>query len=297
MNLPKNEYRISITSACNMKCVYCHNEGNRYNITLEKEAIRKLVENSYGLGLEKIRLTGGEPTIHYEFLDICKMLKEDYDLEVGINTNGIEIDKILYAINKGWIDRITVGIDYIDGFVSKQSPIGKSSKEILDNILKMKKTGVNTNMATVYTGDTENTFRLLEWALENGIRIKILELAKNEICKATREDYAYMREKVIKDYNLRKDYDQFGQMQGIKNDEVVVSFFHSHCRLRECDICKRIHLRVTAKGKLKQCLYYDDDDVNFMVGNIRDNVIHFLERPVDYHRQNDKPITRKRVEV
>lgn len=294
MVLPKNEYRISITSACNMKCIYCHNEGNHYNITLEKDAIEHLIKNSYGLGLENVRLTGGEPTIHPEFLDICKMLKEKYHLNVSINTNGIERDKILYAIKKGYISRITVGIDYIDGFVSKQSPIGKSSKEILDNILEFKENNCEVNIATVYTGDTENTYKLVEWAIKHGVRIKILEVAKNEICDATREDYSYLRENIINKYGLEKEYDRFNQMCGVKDGKVLVSFFHSHCRLRECDICKKIQLRVTAKGKLKQCLYYDDEDVSILDGDVRENVINELNKEVNYHMEDGKPLVRKR---
>ena len=135
LQLPKNEYRISITSGCNMKCVYCHNEGNKVINQLSKDDIESLIQNSYDLGLEQVRLTGGEPLIHKEIFDICQMLAEKYHLKVGINTNIIEIDKLMYMIEKGWIYRVVVGLDYYDAPISKQSPVGISSKQALINVL------------------------------------------------------------------------------------------------------------------------------------------------------------------
>lgn len=64
MEIPNNEYRISITSKCNMKCIYCHNEGNEHRSELSIDDIRTLINNSYGFNLHSIRLTGGEPLIH-----------------------------------------------------------------------------------------------------------------------------------------------------------------------------------------------------------------------------------------
>ena len=139
LQLPKNEYRISITSGCNMKCVYCHNEGNKVINQLSKDDIEELIKNSYDLGLEQVRLTGGEPLIHKEIFDICQMLAEKYHLKVGINTNIIEIDKLMYMIEKGWIYRVVVGLDYFDAPISKQSPIGISSKQALENKVKQDK--------------------------------------------------------------------------------------------------------------------------------------------------------------
>ena len=283
MVLPKNEYRISITSLCNMKCSYCHNEGNHCYNFLDKDDIEKLILSSYNLGLESIRLTGGEPTMHKDFLNICKMIKEQYGLKVGVNTNGILDNIILEGIDKGFIDRIVVGIDFIDGKISKMSPVGKSSKEILDSILKFKKHGCDVSISTVFAGDINNTLSLLKWGIENDVRVKILEVEKNEICDDISDDYKKIISLCFEKFGMNKSIDKFNQVQGVIDDKIVVNFYHSHCRLRECDICKNLHLRVTSTGKLKQCLHYDDEDIDFLNGSIRNNVIKCLERDVNYH--------------
>ena len=54
MNLPKNEFRMSITSGCNMKCVYCHNEGNNKPAILSIEDIEKIINAAQNLGIVKM---------------------------------------------------------------------------------------------------------------------------------------------------------------------------------------------------------------------------------------------------
>lgn len=283
LQLPKNEFRISITSGCNMKCVYCHNEGNHVINQLSKDDIESLIKNSYDLGLEQVRITGGEPLIHKEIFDICQMLAEKYHLKVGINTNIIEIEKLMYMINKGWIYRVVVGLDYFDAPISKQSPIGISSKQALENILRVKESGVNVTISTVYNGDYDNLYKLVNWAHENKIRIKILEEVKNEIADAPDSNYLEMKAKILNDFNLVGRYDdKFKEWHGMDGDFTAVTFFHSHCRIRECDVCKKMHLRVTSCGSLKQCIQSEEDDVDFRQGNIRENIIKALTQPVNF---------------
>ena len=133
MELAKNELRISITAACNMKCVYCHNEGNTKMAMLTKEQIREIVEASKDFGLKKIRITGGEPLVSPYVEEICQMLTEEYGISVEMNTNGIEIEKLLRMIKKGWLKKVVIGMDYFDKEVSKNSPVGKSSAIIKNN--------------------------------------------------------------------------------------------------------------------------------------------------------------------
>lgn len=284
LQLPKNEYRISITSGCNMKCVYCHNEGNNIINQLSKDDVEDLIKNSYDLGLEQVRITGGEPLIHKEIFEICQMLSEKYHLKVGINTNIIEIEKLLYMIKKGWIYRVVVGLDYFDAPISKQSPIGISSKQALENILRVKNTGINVTISTVFNGDYNNLYNLVNWSYENGIRIKILEEVKNEIAESTGKDFLDMKEKIVNDFNLSLRYeDRFKEWHGMKGDFTAVTFFHSHCRIRECDVCKKMHLRVTSCGSLKQCIQSEEDDIDFRKGNIRENILRALRQPVNYN--------------
>ena len=282
--LPKNEFRISIISSCNMRCVYCHNEGNKKLSMLSITDIKKIIDSAYDLGMKNVRLTGGEPLIHPQILEICKMLSEEYGLKVGINTNCIEIEKILNLIENGWIDRVIVGLDFYDKSVSKQSLIGKSSKEILENILKIKNKGCDVSISNVYNGDYDNIYKLVNWCRQNDIRITIIELIKNEIHEFSDSDYLKMRDSIIKDFNFEVKIDELEEYNCYKNNKKIVSFFPSLCRLRRCDLCKKIHLRITSEGNIKQCIHYDDSDRSVLGEDSRENILNELDSEVNYHK-------------
>lgn len=82
---------------------------------------------------------------------------------------------------------------------------------------------------------------------------------------------------------MKHDKDQFNEINGYIDDNRVITFFHSHCRVGECDICKKIHLRVTSTGKLKQCMYTDEDDIDFKNGNIYNNIAKYLSAPAKFY--------------
>lgn len=283
MELPQNSYRISIISTCNMKCEYCHNEGNKVESMLTKEEIELLVKNSLKFNLKSIRLTGGEPMIHPEIREICQMLTEKYQLKVGINTNCIEHEKLKEIIKNGWCERVVVGLDYFDGSISKRSSVGVSSKEVLKNIIELKKLGCDVSISKVYCDDEENTMALADWAIQNKIRIKIIEVIKKERFETTSKEYIDIREKILKKYDMNVIIDDFNEINGYIGDTRVITFFHSHCRLGECDICKKIHLRVTSTGMLKQCMYTDEDDICYKIGNVEKNIEKYLSSPVKFY--------------
>lgn len=283
--LPKNEFRISIISSCNMRCVYCHNEGNKSVKMLSIKDIKKIMDNAYDLGMTSVRITGGEPLIHPEIFDICKMLSEKYKLKVGINTNCVEFEKLLYMVSEGWIDRVIVGLDYYDGPVSKQSPIGKSSKEILNNILTLKEANCDVSISTVYNNDYNNIYNLVNWCQTNLIRLKIIEIIKNEIHESSDKNYIKMRDNIIKDFKFDVKIDELEEYNCYKGDKKIVSFFPSLCRLRRCDLCKKIHLRITSNGYIKQCIHYSDGDKYILGNDCRENIINEIESDVNYHNE------------
>lgn len=283
-NLNVNEYRISITSGCNMKCVYCHNEGNKQKSSLDLKQIKSIVENSKDLGLSEVRLTGGDPLIHPQILDICQMLSEEFNLKVGINTNCILINKLFFMIKQGWINRVVVGLDYFDSPVSKNSSIGLSSKKILNNILQLKKLGCDVSIATVFCDNYDDVEKLVEWCINNKIRIKIIEEEKNEIAKSTSIEFLQMQNKILDKYKLNRIIDNLNEVNGYLDNFNVVSFFYSFCRLRRCDLCRQIQFRITSNGIAKKCLYYDNQDVNLFLGDdIHSNLIKSINMPIDYH--------------
>ena len=277
MKLPKDELRISITSKCNMKCVYCHNEGNIIVCDMDYDDVERIVYSALPLGIKSVRITGGEPTVHKDIFRICNMLKNKYNLQVGINTNAINKDIIIKLLDNNLLDRIVVGLDYFDGVISKNSPVGISSELIKQNILEFKKSGVNVSVSKVYNNDYENTLKMIQWCIENGIRIKIIEENNTKKGNDSTPEYIEMKNKVVQNTIMDYRYDSFNELQGYIGNENLISFFPSLCRTNNCKLCKQIHLRVTSDCVARTCVFNSSGE-NLKTGNITKKLVKCINQ-------------------
>jgi cyclic pyranopterin phosphate synthase len=98
--------RLSITDVCNFKCGYCLPNGYQIDKSdnrkfLHLEEVRRLAKALSELGVNKIRLTGGEPTVRKDFFDIVKTIKANSGIKkTVITTNGYHLDKIAHKIKE-----------------------------------------------------------------------------------------------------------------------------------------------------------------------------------------------------
>ena len=277
------ELRLSITPRCNMKCVYCHNEGNKncINNDMHLETIVKIVDSAVKCGVERVRLTGGEPPIHNDIIEMCRILKRDYKLYLGINTNATKYDTLMYLVENSLVDEVVVGMDYFENSVSKQSPIGKSSKEVKETILKIKKQGVFVAVDVVFDGDYENIHKFVSWALANSIPLRILEVVDLIFDEnSNRTKYFEMRDKVFGEFKLKRDIDELDETVGYYEGRKMVSFYHSFCKEKRCDICHSLAIRVNSNGTIKGCLISTRNDIDLLDGeDISIHIRTFMNAP------------------
>ncbi len=112
--------RLSITDVCNFKCGYCLPNGYQKDNSdnrkfLSAEEIGRLAKGLSELGVCKIRLTGGEPTVRKDFFDIIKILKNKTGIKkTVITTNGYRLDKIADQIAESGLDGINISIDSLN---------------------------------------------------------------------------------------------------------------------------------------------------------------------------------------
>ena len=117
--------RLSITDVCNYKCTYCLPQG--YKKTpgdnrsfMSGEEISRLTKALSELGVCKIRLTGGEPTVRKDFFEIVKIIKENSGIKkTVITTNGYRLDKIANDIKNSGLDGINISIDSLNPDIFK----------------------------------------------------------------------------------------------------------------------------------------------------------------------------------
>lgn len=279
LNFPSGSVRISITNDCNMKCDYCHNEGQS-NIFEKKymnlEDVKNIILGCMDYGLHKIRITGGEPLIHPKIISILEMIKYDLCFEnVGLNTNGMQ-SEILYKICKeNLVNQVVVGMDYYDGNISKKSPVGKSSAEIRSIILEIieLQNGISFSVDYVYNNDLLDLFSMVSWCLRHSIQLRVLEKIdiKDDLYSPAIFDELYinirdafcLKEGITVDLNEKFLFDQKG---------TYVFFYQSHCNRKECFVCKNIHLRITVDGYVKPCFYNPDYSYPLLNGEFELNM-------------------------
>src|SRR5258708_7663445 len=118
---PMHDLRISVTDRCNFRCVYCmprevfdaHYNFLPHSAILSFEEIARLARIFVGLGVEKIRLTGGEPLVRRDLYRLVAMLKE-LEVELTLTTNGSLLAKNAHALARAGLDRVTVSLDSLD---------------------------------------------------------------------------------------------------------------------------------------------------------------------------------------
>ena len=115
------DLRISVIDRCNCRCTYCMPRevfGSDYSYIareelLSFEEIDRFVESILPLGIEKIRLTGGEPLLRRDFPKLVEMLSK-HDVEVALTTNGILLEKFAEDLAIAGLDRVTISLDALD---------------------------------------------------------------------------------------------------------------------------------------------------------------------------------------
>jgi len=118
---PMRDLRISVTDRCNFRCVYCmprevfgaDHEFLPHSAILTFEEIARLARIFTGLGVQKIRLTGGEPLVRRDLHQLVALLAE-LDVELTLTTNGSLLAKHARALKDAGLDRVTVSLDSLD---------------------------------------------------------------------------------------------------------------------------------------------------------------------------------------
>ncbi len=274
--------RLSITDVCNFKCGYCLPNGylidksdNRKFLHLDE--IRRLAKALSELGVNKIRLTGGEPTVRKDFFDIVKTIKENSGIKkTVITTNGYHLDKIAYKIKDSGLDGINISIDSLNKETFKKV----TSHDRLDEILRGIKVlqGLNFNNIKINAvllkgiNDSEDDFNQWSNFIEkNNIDFRYIELMQ------TGDNLDYFRKYHVPatkftNYLKKNDWiiQTFGRDAGPAKNYLNSKFKGKFGVIAPYskDFCKSCNrLRITAKGDLRLCLF----------GNTGINIRHLMQ--------------------
>ncbi|NIQ05014.1 MAG: GTP 3',8-cyclase MoaA, partial [Candidatus Korarchaeota archaeon] len=105
-----NSLRISVTQNCNLECIYCHREGEIVSTNyMTAEEITTIGEIACQLGMNKVKLTGGEPLLREDLPQIVSVISR-HAHEVSLTTNGVLLEKCAYPLFKAGLKRVNVSL-------------------------------------------------------------------------------------------------------------------------------------------------------------------------------------------
>jgi cyclic pyranopterin phosphate synthase len=269
---PHNNLRISVTDRCNIRCVYCMPEQVEFlprAQLLSFEEIERFVQIAVTLGIDKIRLTGGEPLVRRDLPILIEKLAAIPGIkDIGLTTNGILLASVARTLWDAGLRRINVSLDTMDAARFQQLTRRTGLEQVIEGILAAKETGfdpVKVN-AIAMRGVTEyDVVPLAQFSREHGLELRFIEYMPLD------GGHLWEREKVLFAADiiellergigpLRPVVDQDPRAPALDYDWVDgggrIGFIASVSR-PFCLTCNRI--RLTSDGKLRNCLFALDE--------------------------------------
>jgi len=276
-----NNLRISVTDRCNIRCVYCMPEQVEFmprNKLLTYEEIARFVRVAATLGIDKIRLTGGEPLVRKD-LDqlIGKLVEIEGIVDVGLTTNGILLAPVAQRLYDAGLRRINISLDTLDPDRFKLLARRTGLEATIEGILAAKRAGfdpVKVNAVIIRGMNEEDIAPLGRFGREHGLEMRFIEYMPLDA------EHLWEREKVvfaaeILDVLSREvaplapvpnpdprapavdyDYEDGGGRVGM-----IASVSRPFC-----GSCNR--LRLTSDGKIRNCLFaLQETDAREMLRN------------------------------
>ena len=259
--------RISLTDQCNLRCVYCMPESMTFRPAAElmqDAEILRLVGIFSGLGFNKFRLTGGEPTIRSGFLDLVRSMSAMTGVsEIAITTNGILLKHLAQPLVEARVKRVNVSLDTLNPERFKTLTRWGRLEDVLSGIEKAEAAGMRIKInAVVVRGvnDTADAIELARQTMERDWQVRFLELmplgsisdfqnthvvTEDELLKTIG---TALGQPVLQDNGLLDGEARIYKLPGSRGTLGFISAVSKPF----CAGCNRV--RLTADGKLRLCL-------------------------------------------
>lgn len=264
--MQSNYLRISVTDYCNLDCIYCKSSKPLLHLRREEllnfEEIVEFVRLAKEYGVEKVRITGGEPLIKNDILLLLEMLREIPGLKgLCLTTNGTELKKFAPILRRIGIDSINVSLDTLnpEKFISIT---GKNElQNVLDGIITAKNLGipVKINMVMLKGINETEIIEFLKFAKDNFIILRFVEYMPvgNEYNREWFFSNTIVRNKIEEYLGPLEPFYPFalelsGPAKYYKNSGLIIGFI-SAVSNPFCSTCNRI--RLTIDGNLHPCLF------------------------------------------
>lgn len=268
--------RLSVTDRCNLRCIYCMPEcgveKKDHQDILSFESAIRIVKAASRIGINKVRITGGEPLVRKNIVSLIRQIKAVQGIQsVHMTTNGVLLKSMAKDLIAAGLDRINISLDTLNPVRYSEITRGGQLQTVLDGISEARAVGFENLKLNVVLIGGFNTDELEHFILLNkqGLDVRFIELMPiGEAATWAKERFVsadvWLREGGLKPLTVEKS-DGPARYYGNQDGTVqmgIINPISSHF----CAGCNRI--RVTSDGKLKNCLHSDEEtDLTPFIGD------------------------------
>jgi cyclic pyranopterin phosphate synthase len=289
--------RVSVTQNCNLKCIYCVPDKEvpgkglkgpccyACRSALNPVEFQTIVKVMSGLGIKKVRITGGEPLTRYDICEIVRLISEVNGIEdISMTTNGINLDGYAEKLKEAGLKRVNISLDSLNAQKFKEiTGVG-----VLDKVLKgiekalvagLEPVKINTVLIKgINDMEIDDFFMLTK---DMPVEVRFIELMPvGQYGMVNREKVVYNSDIIASHpelvYDHDNNYSQPARYFHIEGHRGRIGFI-SPISHKFCNCCNRI--RLTCDGKIKTCLGKNSEtDVIEVLRNKPDELASFIER-------------------
>ncbi|MGC8608650.1 MAG: GTP 3',8-cyclase MoaA [Thermoplasmata archaeon] len=277
---PALSLRIQVNTTCNFKCFFCHMEGTSINGSeMSPEAIERVIKAAHDLGVNKVKFTGGEPTLRRDIVEIIKRTRDHITGDISMTTNGVMLPKLAKQLHDAGLNRVNISMHSPDDdtfhFITGTEflPIVKKA---VDSANDAGLVPVKINFVVLKGVNVNQIPEMISLAAE---KHAILQLIEFETTRENEDSYEYRTyhmglgdiEDQIRKRSISVKHNELHNRPEyeIPTDlgNVIIEIVRPMRNPDFCAHCTR--LRLTADGNFKTCLMRSDNSV--YIGNIRED--------------------------
>jgi len=256
--------RLSVTDLCNLRCKYCMPEQGIEKLThdeiLSVEEIENIVKATVKCGVNKVRITGGDPLVRNGILEICKRVSSIEGVkEVCITTNGILLEKYAAKLKEAGVNRLNISLDTLNEEKYNNVTRCGDMKSVLRGIEAAKLAGfekIKINVVLIGGFNDDEIKDFVNLTKDTDLQVRFIELMPIGEC-VDWDEKSFPESNLVLEKNSELEpigSEGVARLYKLPEGKGTVGLISPMSR-HFCPDCNRI--RVTSDGKLKVCLHSD----------------------------------------
>ncbi len=261
------DLRISLTDHCNLRCTYCMPaEGVPWlprNTLLSPVELMRIVEVAVAEGVTEVRLTGGEPLLRPDVVDVVAAIHGiENPPEISITTNGIMLPRLAQRLADAGLARVNISLDTLDAARFKEMTRRDRLGDVLDGIDAAKAAGltpVKINTVLMRDVNDHEAPALLRWAMENDLQLRFIEQMPLDAGHTWSREGMVTAAEILASLRTEHDLEAIPGRGAAPAERFLVDGgphtvgIIASVTMPFCGACDR--LRLTADGQLRSCLF------------------------------------------